>query len=257
MAIHLLSDLHTEFWRCNKEQLHAKLEQLVEPADTLILAGDISTGRSNTLVVLKYFASKYKNVVFTPGNHEYYGGLGINDFNDHQEFGSKLPNNVHFLNPGMVYIDTVPIIGATLWTNFRGHGNAKRTAKAYIADFKRMKDVTPELMQETFYYHLNYIKYNYEQLRGIYQYTGPIIIVTHFMPAKELVHPKWMKDEVSRRLNDYFANDLGAWIAELKNVTWLFGHTHDRVEQTIGSTRCLSNPLGYPGENTNYKSLIL
>lgn len=250
MAIHLLSDLHTEFWRCTKEQLYAKLEQLVEPVDILVLAGDISTGRGNTLVVLKYFADKYKYVVYVPGNHEYYSGLGIHDYNNYQEFGEKLPSNVHFLNPGAVYLDKMLFIGGTLWTNFRGREASKLVAKKYIQDFRRMSNCTPDTMVEEYNKQLKYIKQ---------AYTGDVktYIVTHFMPAKELVHPKWMIDPTSTVLNDYFANDLGAWIAELRDTTWLFGHTHDRVDQTIGSTRCLSNPLGYPGENTNYTPLIL
>ena len=33
---------------------------------------------------------------------------------------------------------------------------------------------------------------------------------------------------------------------------WIFGHTHEAVDVTIGGCRFVSNPLGYPGETTGF-----
>ncbi len=243
MKIQLLSDLHFEMWR------DLQLESLVAEADVLVLAGDIGVGRSNVKDIVNSFAKYYANVIYVPGNHEYYMGLGINDFDI---IKGKLASNVHYLNPGRVKIDDVTFIGATLWTNFRDDPLSGKLAAKYINDFRRMKNTTPEIMVAKYREHLEYIKMQYEATEG------KKVIVTHFMPAKELIHPRWKEDSVTFLLNDYFANDLGDWIANMSDTVWLYGHTHDRSIQQIGDTKLYANPLGYPRENAEpYQPLIL
>lgn len=251
MRIQLMSDLHTEFWRITKEQLREQLLALLQPdIDVLVLAGDISTGRTNVLHVLNIFAEHVPNIVYVPGNHEFYGGLSLDGFNVGEHFVSKLPSNVHFLNPGIANINGQIFIGAALWTNFRNNPLSEITAGRYIQDFKRAKTST-KIMADIHKEHLAYIKHHAER------YNNPII-VTHFLPAKECVSEKWRNvDIVTDSLNDYFANDLGAWISELSGGVWLFGHTHDAIDVTLGAVRCLSNPLGYPGERKDYKPLVI
>lgn len=245
MKIHLLSDLHLEFYQ------KPDLDAFIQPADVLVLAGDINVGRTNTLKTLKYFGRKYEHVVYVPGNHEYYGGLELNGFNIHSEFGYKLPNNIHFLNPGCVILNHVNFIGATLWTNFREDPFCEIVSQSRIVDFRRIPDATPARMKELFYLHSQYIKVMYEQMEG------KKVIVTHFLPASQCVHPRW-GSYPEFVLNGYFANDLGDWIEQLEDTTWLFGHTHDYIDVTIGTTNCIANPLGYPQERpTAYEHRII
>ena len=68
---------------------------------------------------------------------------------------------------------------------------------------------------------------------------------THFLPARECISPRFREDHTG--LNDYFANNLGDWIFDLKDTTWMFGHTHDHVDLMIGDTRVVCNPRGYDG----------
>lgn len=216
MKIHLLSDLHSEFWKQNKKEM---LLTLIKPADVLVLAGDIAVGRQNVLDVLKVFAPHYKDIVYIPGNHEYYGGLELNGFEDFSKFGSKLPSNVHYRNPGYFVIGDVTFITATLWTNFREDPLAELDAKRAIADFRRIPDSTPQRLKELFYQHSEYFKLAYEA-----RTTSKVVFVSHFLPATDCISPKWRdKDAFSSSLNKYFANDLGLWIETLDSATWLFG----------------------------------
>ena len=238
--IHLLSDLHTEFWK------KGDIKSLLRPADILVLAGDIAVGRTNVSKVVKQFADHYEHVLYIPGNHEYYNGLGIDDFEP-----VNFPSNAVYLNQATKKIGDITFIGATLWTNFREDNLAEFHANRGIADFFRMKDVTPAKMKETFYKHYGYIKQMYELTQG------KKVIVTHFMPAKECISPRWNLPQHDL-LNAYFANDLGGWIEQLDDAVWLLGHTHDKVELTLGQTRLLARPLGYPGEHSDpYEHLIL
>lgn len=61
MKIQLLSDLHLEFY-ASKDAKNF-IDSLIAPADTLVLAGDIDVGRTNTAASINAFASNYKQVV--------------------------------------------------------------------------------------------------------------------------------------------------------------------------------------------------
>lgn len=241
MKIHLLSDLHLEFWG-RKHGYGLEPKSLVQPADVLVLAGDINVGRTNVKRTLRAFAPYYDLVLYTPGNHEYYGGLGINDFvlND-------LPANVHMLNPGAYQHKDVTFIGATLWTDFGKDPMIELHANKAIADFARAK-ITTEEVKERNITHTKAIQTLYEA------YPGKKVIFTHFSPAQECISKYWRAHGGS--LNSYFHNDLGSYIETLSNTTWLFGHTHDSVDIMLGETRCFANPLGYPGEK-KYEPKIL
>lgn len=70
------------------------------------------------------------------------------------------------------------------------------------------------------------------------------------------MHPRY-KTSYSQTLNSYFANNLGERICRLDNVPyWLFGHTHDNVDEVIGDTRLIANPYGY-NENSNYTARVI
>lgn len=253
MKLQLISDVHLEFWKYHTKQ--AKYDELerniLRPADVLVVAGDLDSGRTNVLETLKFLSTKYKTVLYLPGNHEYYQGLHLGGF-DYHNFTSKLPKNVHHLMPGnKVNIDDVTFFGATLWTNFDESPAAEKLAHKYINDFRRIPDAFR--MKDIFYEHK-------EWLEDVYTNTiGKKVIVTHFLPAMACVAPKYRDgDMVSQYLNHYFANSLDGWIEKLENVTWLFGHTHDAIDLTIGQTRCLARPVGYPGEHSQpYEPLIL
>ena len=235
MKIRLLSDLHTEFRLPYKT--HTMSEYRGE--DVLVLAGDIASGSTNTMDVIKFFLDQgFPKVVYVPGNHEYYGST-IKHFDDKLLDLCEQTRNAHFLRPGTVTIDGVMFTGATLWTNFGDNFFCQSAAKRSINDFRQIRNFTTSHAYDLYYKHLDYIKQSYET-RG----NKPVVIVTHFLPARECIAPRWRDGNL---LNDYFANDLGSWIADMENTTWLFGHTHDCTDFEIGSTRLVCNPHGYYG----------
>lgn len=241
MKIRLLSDLHTEFKLPYKTH---RMSQYLEE-DVLVLAGDIASGSSNTVEVLKFYKSLgFPNVVYVPGNHEYYG-TSIEDFNSKLHTKLRGIDGIHFLNPGKVVIGDTIFVGATLWTNFRDKEMAKKVANNLIADFRLIKTdaaktvrLTPDNVVALHREHLEYIKTVYET-RG----DKKVVVVTHFLPCTECIAPRWQKPD--DLLNCYFANDLGNWVRELEDTTWLFGHTHDAVDMVLGTTRLVANPHGY------------
>ena len=233
MKIRLLSDLHTEF------RLPYKSEPLAQyrGEDVLVLAGDIASGSTNTMEVLKFFkAQGYKKVIYVPGNHEYYG-TSIEDFDNKMRAKTSEVEDIHFLNPGVVVYEEVMFIGAALWTNFRDNFFSMKAAQRGINDFRVIKDFSADKAAKLYYKHFEFIKDWYEAREG-----RRVVIVTHFLPAVECIAPRFRGPDL---LNDYFANDLGNYIAGMSDTTWLFGHTHDATDIVLGDTRVIANPHGY------------
>jgi Icc-related predicted phosphoesterase len=235
MKIRLLSDLHTEF------RLPYKTADFAEyrGEDVLVLAGDIASGSTNVMDVIKFFkAQGFPNIVYVPGNHEYYGG-NFTEFNEKMQDKCDRCANVYYLNPGQVEIDGVLFVGGTLWTNFADSPTSQWHAKRSINDFKVIKNFGVNVAYDTYYQHVDFIKTAYETRNN-----RKVVVVTHFLPARECIAPRWQGPDL---LNDYFANNLGEYIATMSDTTWMFGHTHDATDIVLGNTRVVANPHGYYG----------
>jgi predicted phosphodiesterase len=238
MKIQLLSDLHLEFM--TSREAREFLFSCHTDADVLVLAGDIAVGRKNIKEALNLLATHYPNIIYVMGNHETYGS-------SYAAFKNiePLPDNVHFLNPGTVKIDDITFIGAPLWTNFREDPLKEMACRYGINDFMRTADASIQTYKKMYYEELEYIKCMYEAREG------KKVIVTHFLPADECVD-KMFRTPQTEALNAYFANDLGEYIQDLQNTTWVFGHTHCPVDMQIGDTRLLCNPGGYRYERPDF-----
>jgi predicted phosphodiesterase len=246
MKIRLLSDLHHEFFRTKSMFTETFMEYNGE--DVLVLAGDIAVGASNVAHVFDEFLARgFPKIVFVPGNHEFYG-TSIEKFNEELGYlldNEKYRNKVYaFTNPNdnVALIDGVAFFGGTLWTNFREDDLARMSCENRINDFKTIKHFGARKAQARFYDDLEAIEFAYGEYRDHKK-----VIVTHFLPAVECIHEKYRGPDL---LNTYFANDLGEYISTLKDTTWLFGHTHDVVDITLGDTRLIANPHGYYGYET-------
>jgi Icc-related predicted phosphoesterase len=135
-------------------------------------------------------------------------------------------------------------VGATLWTNFNNNKASEKVAAKYIADFKRIKGFSTDNARALYNKHYDFIKNTTSDL--------PTVVVTHFMPSKLAVHPRWAREDYPiKQLNDYFANDLDDLILTNQPNYWLFGHTHDSINTKLGDTKLIANPFGYLGHEVN------
>lgn len=242
MKIKLLSDLHHEFYE------DKALYQNTHKADVLVVAGDLAVGHKACWHALQRFALTHEHVIYTSGNHEYYN-TEIAEF-DYSIKQLVKNTNIHFLNPGMQKIGDVTFIGANLWTSFQGDGWAQQACARNISDFSAIKGFSTDQACKLHDQHIKFIREAYLAI------DGKKVIVTHFLPAVECISPKW-QGAGNSTLNKYFANDEASWITDLSNTPyWLFGHTHDQVDITLGNTRVVANPYGY-NLNRHYKEKIL
>lgn len=236
MKLQLISDLHFEFFPLGYEPYN-----LLSDADVLVIAGDMTVGAQSTRFYLELFSKHYPNVIFVMGNHCAYG-TSLEAFNEGMQ---NLPSNVHWLNPGTVRIGDITFIGASMWTDFRNNPIHEQIAAKFITDFKRIKGFSITKCKELFLEHTDYIQ------KAINSNEGRKVIITHFLPGQHCIHPR-------RRNNGYPTDQLNSYFAPVPRITldpnvthWLFGHTHDSIDVTLGAVRYLANPYGYHNYETN------
>ena len=248
MKIHLLSDLHNEF---SIYQPHTASFD----ADVIVLAGDIWNGAKGIAWSRETWPEK--EIVYVPGNHEYY--KGHIEFVDTEMKEAAVKASVHLLQDCLAVIDGVRFIGATLWTDFRLFGQefqqeAMAEGKKRLNDFRLIWMAEwPLLPEQTIDMHNATVNFFSERLTE--PFNGKTVVVTHHAPAWASVHPKFQQHPLSAcfasRLNHLFG----------KVDLWLHGHMHDSFDYTEDGTRVVCNPRGYDRgagpENDNFNPALL
>lgn len=238
MKLHILSDLHLEF---------GELENCLIPdvdRDILILAGDIGVGQG-ALDFIRQECEK-SVVIYVLGNHEYYQ----HSIEEVDRFWTdlKLPN-LHVLHNSSIIMDNIKFIGAPLWTNFNNQDlNAMNIAYSSMNDYAHIKFNDGILAPiDTYFFHDKTMKY-LDEILSI-PFDGKKVVITHHLPSKLGVHPKYGENE----LNHAFYSDLDQFILKTQPDLWIHGHTHDTLEYQIGDTPIICNPRGYFPYDLNEK----
>lgn len=249
MRIHILSDLHIEF---------ATFDPLAIDADVIVLPGDIWFGSQGISWARKTWPDN--EIVFVPGNHEYYRSeIGIE--NEQMELSGK-ELGVHVLNRKQCIINGVRFLGATLWTDFGLFGEEQRNlaySKAmnslrdfHLIDYGHNKVLVP---QDT-------IKFNAEDIAWLEsnliqeRFDGQTVVVTHHLPSAISVAERYRQ----QLLSSCFASNLDRLLGYSK--LWIHGHTHDSFDYELNGTRVICNPRGYcrhgkSPENQNFNPALV
>jgi len=185
------------------------LPKITPVADYLVLAGDIGHPRTQ---IYKDFMSQtskdFKTVVLIDGNHEYDKYL--------PPIQRILPSNIiHLQNDIFVFPNRFFCFGTTLWTQ----------------SVKSMEYKKALVSLE------NFLMTHKQQM-----------IVTHHLPSRELIIPKYKNHP---RL-DRFANDLDYLLKskEYSPKLWICGHSHCLLDKQVGYTRCLINTFSFQKNTT-------
>lgn len=243
MNLWIMSDLHLEFGQ--------PFAQLLPPdADVLVCAGDLLTrGIVPSIEWLAANTPSSMPVVFTAGNHEYYGASVQESIRDARLLRDRHPR-IRFLENEAVDIGDVRFFGATLWTDFRINGGdpelAMATAQTGMNDYRKIK----------------FSKLPYQKFKPIHAYrkhhesraflksalaessTRKTVVLSHHAPSSRSIPAEFQGDPLSA----CYASDLEELIVEGQPSLWVHGHVHKRVDYRVGGTRVLANPRGYPGE---------
>jgi predicted phosphodiesterase len=233
MKIRVLSDLHLEFAGWTPPPVDA---------DVVVLAGDIHVGVRGLEWARQQFPTL--PVIYVVGNHEFYGGQLQQVSAALRETADRL--DINMLDAGELLIEGTRFLGATLWTDFALYGVGPRLqqsmsdARQAITDFRVIRfgaseSFSPELAREM---HLAQVKWLEGKL--IEEFDGPTVVVTHFLPHRRSIHPKYEGDP----FNPAFASDLARLVGPPVSL-WIHGHTHESLDYLVNGTRVVCNPRGY------------
>lgn len=232
--IQVLSDLHFEFDPDGGEAFTQAVPVL---GDVLILAGDLIPLREDGAVrrALRGFCDRFARVIFVPGNHEYYQTSPADAEGLLHACAGDLPN-LHVLNPGIIILGETRFIGATLWFP---ETPDEILYRRYLNDFRMIKGFLP-WAHDTHTAHLQFLKTHVRP--------GDVV-VTHHLP-----HPRSISQAHARSsLNRFFLAADAAGLVERSGARlWIHGHTHTGCDYTVGETRVVCNPRGYPHEANTF-----
>jgi len=211
MRLHILSDLHLEYSEVSLP--HAK-------SDVMVLAGDIHTGTDGIAWANRVRSSR--DIIYVPGNHEFFG----REYHDtiRAMESACAATGVRFGHRNQFVIGDIRFVCATLWTDFELSGPDTRHAAMDLVgtsakDFGRIRLRDGETSR---------------RLR----------------PQDTLEFHRARQFEPSL-INTYFASSLDRLIEDYRPALWIHGHTHETFDYSIGPTRVICNPRGYPPHKLN------
>ena len=239
MKLQIYSDLHREF---------ARFEPALSDTDVVILAGDIDIKSRGVKWANEVFQCP---VIYVCGNHEYYGGHIGHTLRKMKD--AALPH-VHVLENEMLILNDTRFLVTTAWTDYSATGDvvaAKRVAWDSMNDFLMIRaDLDYRRLRPD-----DLVAKSMRAHRWLTQelekpFCGKTVVVTHHAPALDHVG-----DDHPGHLIAAYANN---WTELLgKADLWVYGHTHVAADFSKEGCRVVSNPRGYPGQNTGFDPDLL
>lgn len=227
MILQILSDLHLDFhYNYGKDFIRS----IPKDCDVVIIAGDLCESK-RVLSSLKMISDHLKEIpcIYVAGNHDFYGSKRSEMLFSIEKYTSENMDNIHFLENDHIDIDGVRFIGSTLWFEYLGQSNSD----SMIADFSSIKDIYEFIptAEETA---IMYINNNM---------TDNSVIITHHLPLKQSVHPKFAGSE----MNKYFLANNAYTIFNNNPKLAIHGHSHFKCDYVFKNTRVVNNAYGYIG----------
>ena len=238
MRLFATSDLHTDY-KENFEWLK-DLSNTDYRNDALIVAGDISDRFHIIRETLLLLRSKFRYVLFTPGNHE----LWVRDV----EFDSieKLRRVLSLcdemdVSTTPVQLDDVRVVPLFSWYDGVFEPEMKNEEIPHIAwaDFHRCK--WPDDAKPLADY---FLRMNEPYLTT---YDAPVVTFSHFIPRSDLLPPKEYL-RISWLGSVSVCAALDNQIRKLKPKVHVCGHTHTTFDRVIDEVRYVQNAVSYPKE---------
>lgn len=237
MKLHILSDLHCEF------------ADFVPPdlaCDVVVLAGDIHVKSKGAKWASESFSAP---VLYVLGNHEHYSG---NLDRTYSKLVASADKHVHVLENEVWEHAGVQFLCATGWTSFDSTGDAVAAswcARDRMNDFRaiRVGDQFRRLRPDDLVARNRQTR-DWLAAQLSQPFNGKRVVVTHHSPLMQFV----TEQDVNPHMRAAYGN---AWdsLLSFDIDLWIFGHTHCAVDEYVDGVRFVSNPRGYPSEETGFR----
>ncbi|MEO8642467.1 metallophosphoesterase [Pseudomonas sp.] len=236
MKMLVYSDLHNEF---------ALFEPPDTDADIVVLAGDIDIQARGVKWANETFS---RPVIYVCGNHEFYKGHFDHTLRKMRE--SAAPH-VHVLENQVWIRNQTRFLVTTSWTDFSSTGDAVEamvTCALWMNDFQVIRaEESFRRLRPADVIERNHEAFDFLVAELAKPFEGKTVVVTHHCPVPEVAG-----DKHDGHLSAAYTN---RWTALLPMVdVWIFGHTHRAVDTELCGCRLISNPRGYPQEETGFIS---
>lgn len=156
---------------------------------------------------------------------------------------------MHVLENQSLIINDIRILGTAAWTDFSSTGDqvaAASMARASMNDFKYIRaDAGYRRLRPDDLVTRNHAAKSWLAQQLAQPFEGKTIVITHHAPSPVVVGTKH-----DGHLNAAYTNDWPRLIE--KADLWVFGHTHQAVDVELAGCRVVSNPRGYPNEQTGF-----
>ena len=225
MKLQPISDVHTEFHK-DRGQKYAR--KLPVNGDVLVIAGDYTTYKY-IYTQVKPLCEKFKYVVYTPGNHEFWHTTKEKVFAKLDKLKAEFPN-FHWLYNSFVDIEGVRFLGGTMW--FDDHPMNALHEKRW-SDFNYIKGLG------TWCYEDNA---EFKKMIEVFCREGDVV-VSHHLPSEQSIHQKYRGQATNR----WYVSNMERYILARQPSVWFHGHTHEQFTYQIGKTWVIANPRGYDG----------
>ena len=253
MKIQFVSDLHLEFpenraWLA-EHPLEVKGDILLIAGDTAYL--DLPESGRDTYSAYSFWdwaSRNYQQVIVCPGNHDFYGYYDLTTMYD--GWSKTIRPNVHAYYNTVLHLTAeggltsnigsslIDIIVATLWSYIEPY-NAFMTERG-VSDFYRIMYNGHRLTADDFNReHKRCLTFMKKAVKESNAKTK--IVLTHHVPTQLCTAEEFHGSTI----NGAFTVELGDYIADSGIDYWIYGHSHRNIDAQIGTTRILSNQLGY------------
>lgn len=235
MRVRIYSDLHREFEAWEPPECSG--------VDLVILGGDIDKKGRGVRWANQAFSCP---VAYISGNHEFYDGhidrtlLKMKD---------GAAGHVHILENETLVLGNLRVLGTIGWTDFSSTGDqiaASNMAREWMGDFKYIRtDSNYRRLRPEDVIARNHAAKAWLSQELAKKFEGKTVVVTHHSPS-----PLMTGSEHEGHLTASYTNDWQDLIPRAD--MWVFGHTHKAVDVELAGCRVISNPKGYPNENTGF-----
>jgi predicted phosphodiesterase len=241
VKLHVLSDLHLEF---------SSFEPPATDAKVVVLAGDIAQGNKGVYWARQTFPDS--QIIYVPGNHEYYGSRRPETLRLLRIAGKQ--NSVQVLDGDEWIFDGVRFLGATLWTDFEYFGPemktmAKDEGARRLNDFRIIDEAdglrfSPQRSIELHEKSLAWLTTKLDE-----PFDGKTVVITHHLPSVKSVAARF----IDTPLSACFVSHLDPLFGKMN--LWIHGHTHDNSDYEANGTRVICNPRGYVTPNRGAENI--
>eukprot|EP00656_Telonema_subtile_P018561 TRINITY_DN2004_c0_g1_i3.p1 TRINITY_DN2004_c0_g1~~TRINITY_DN2004_c0_g1_i3.p1 ORF type:complete len:420 (-),score=77.61 TRINITY_DN2004_c0_g1_i3:195-1454(-) len=258
MRLYTISDVHVD---------HVQNMQWVEMLpnqrdDCIIVAGDLSHEISRVRKTLQWFKFKFKEVFFTPGNHD----LWLSKSEEGITSIKKLESLMDMCEEEGVHTRAAVIgsapdgTGGVLVAPILSWHHQSFDTEPDITGWDgipRVEDAMVDYFRCVWPKHLNpssddvaaaVDQMNQPVAEVLALAEGlPVVTFSHFVPLLELTPEKrfLFLPTLNKAVGSVF---LGNRVQEIAPTMHVFGHTHFGWDHRIGSTRYVQAALGYPSE---------